>query len=122
MSPNNHVFVEESPTLVFRANASTTVSRLVGLGFPNVVYDLSRVEVMSRSYADQLHKEILFASKSGINIQLENMCLQVKDVMEVVAHTQHNRPKLTTQYQERNFSFETINDFYKLLEGKMSLN
>lgn len=121
MSPNTNVLVERSSNLALRANASTTASQLVNMGGSDVYFDLASVEVMSRSYADQLHKEIELAKQAGVNIHLLNMQELVQDVMAAVAKTQHNDPKEPQPYTERNFTFETMDEFYKLFDRKPSL-
>lgn len=121
MSLQKHVILERNSNLALRDSANAIVHRFLSLGYSEVFYDLSNVEVMSRSFADQLYKDIQQAAQVGIKIQLINMCEQVESVMSAVSKTQHNEPKETKPYVERNFTFETINDFYNMLEGKVSL-
>jgi anti-anti-sigma regulatory factor len=116
-----NIYIEQSSNLALRATASTTVSELVKSGHSEVFYDLAKVEVMSRAFADQLFKEIAMAADKGIRIQLVNMCQQAKEVMHAVSMTQHNLPKKPVQYQELNFTFDTMDEFYKLFDGESNL-
>ena len=72
--------------------------------------DFSGIEFMSRSFADQFHKErILFQRNSNYNISFKNADYQTIDILNAVANTQTDRKPFITNYQ-----LYTFNDLKKM--------
>jgi hypothetical protein len=72
--------------------------------------DFSGVEFMSRSFADQFHKErILFQRDNNCNISFKNADYQIIDILNAVANTQTDRKPFITNYQ-----LYTFNDLKKM--------
>ncbi len=122
MKTNPFTSIETLESLQFRFKAIELGEVWKNSGSPVVVYDLSSVKTISRSFADQLLKEKSTLAKSGIELQLVNVNAHVQSMLEVVAKT-FDKP---TQNQSGNYVVKFFNDnnlqeLFDMIDGKIAV-
>jgi hypothetical protein len=71
----------------------------------DIIFDFSAIDFMSRSFADQFHKEFLkLLSDKDLNISISNAPIQVIDILEVVSKTQEVKDPGTLNLPIYSFS------------------
>ena len=122
MDTQSYLHIEKSENLLFSFRAIELGEVWKNSGSPVVVYDLSTVKTISRSFADQLLKEKSTLAKSGIELQLVNVNAHVQSMLEVVAKT-FDKP---TQNQSGNYVVKFFNDnnlqeLFDMIDGKIAV-
>ena len=79
-----------------------------------IVLDFSGIEFMSRSFADELHKQINRES-SRLSFIFENLSFDLKNLLKIVEKTQTSRKKV-----HMHSSVYVINDLTKLKDYTFS--
>lgn len=77
--------------------------------------DFSEVEFMSRSFADQFHKEkISFQEKSSSVIHITNANEEIIRILQAVSHTQNKKEREFIQIPVYKFSDQSLLSKYLL--------
>lgn len=80
--------------------------------------DFSSIEFMSRSFADQFHKERLaFQAKTNCLIELKNADIQIVEILHAVSNTQKSRSSIDNS----NISILTFSNPEQLEEYMFAL-
>lgn len=77
-------------TLDTRESASKLVDMIKEEGECKVELDFTDIIFMSRSFADQFHKE-LYSSDHTIDISIKNADVSILDMLRAVSNTQNDR-------------------------------
>jgi hypothetical protein len=80
----------ESATLLAQFMKQESLSTKIELDFNGILF-------MSRSFADQFHKEI-YANENHIDLCIKNADVQITDILNAVSRTQENRKKHINTY------------------------
>ncbi|MES2389107.1 MAG: hypothetical protein V4543_13985 [Bacteroidota bacterium] len=113
-------YIEYRTELKLRLHATELSMLFRNLGAENVLYHVETVELMSRAFADQLHKEIETLKSEGISVFVIGSNAQPESVLQAVANTQHALSRETGNYVLRSFTKDNIDDFFAILDGKMA--
>ena len=111
-------FKENNIELKFRSQANNLADQFRNAHASEIFYYVDSVEVMSRSFADQLHKEIETLKSDNILVFIKGANTQVQAVLQAVAQTQNATQRETGNYIVRNFTKDNIQDFFAMLNGK----
>jgi hypothetical protein len=82
-----------------------------------IVFDFSAVTFMSRSFADQFHKESqkLISDKER-RISITNASVQVIDILQAVAKTQHTKDRISLSLPIYSFSqLDQLTDYLQAI-------
>lgn len=78
----------------------------------NVVFDFSHVEFMSRSFADQFHKERMkLKEKIGLFIQIKNASDSVRKMLVTVESTQNKKNRFYKELPVFTFSEDKMEEY-----------
>lgn len=114
------VYTETGTNLKIRTQATFLANEFRELQATVIHYNVASVTVMSRSFADQLHKEIQALRADGITVIVENKSPQVTAVLNEVAQTQTERPLVVGNFIHRSFTMDDIEEFRAILDGKLA--
>ncbi len=85
---------------------------------PTIKLNFSSIEFMSRSFADQFHKERLaFQTKNNCLIELKNADVQIIEILHAVSNTQKTRSSIDNS----NISILTFSNSEQLEEYMFAL-
>lgn len=101
------------PTLDTRESATRLVNILKEEGKLNskIEIDFSGVIFMSRSFADQFHKD-LYVDEQHLNLDIKNASFDVISMLRAVSNTQKKRKAISTSYNTLVFnSVSKLEDF-----------
>ena len=98
-------------TLDTRESASKLAELIIEAGEHTVELDFTNIIFMSRSFADQFHKE-LYNCESTVEISIKNADVSILDMLRAVSKTQHSRKAIKKNYQLISFnSLSKLEDF-----------
>lgn len=81
----------ESASLLAQFIQEESLSSKIELDFNGILF-------ISRSFADQFHKEI-YANENHIDLWIKNADVQITDILNAVSRTQENRKKRKNTYK-----------------------
>jgi hypothetical protein len=82
----------------------------------NVVFDFTNVVFMSRSFADQFHKERMkLKEKSGLTIHLKDASELIRTMLITVELTQNKRNRFYTELPVFKFSEHNLENYLSAL-------
>ena len=84
--------IEDREELKTRELARVLAAALAAKSHSSLLYDLKNVRFMSRSFADEWHKQLDALSQMGIEVVVTEARPQVRSMLDLVATTQ-NRPQ-----------------------------
>jgi GMP synthase PP-ATPase subunit len=101
-----------SLTLDSREAASSLVDMLKAEeAGSKIVLDFSDIIFMSRSFADQFHKEI-YSGEQPLDIMIKNADVSILDMLRAVSNTQNSRRKIKKNYQILSYNnLSQLEDF-----------
>ena len=106
------VFAKIGETLNTREAATLLFVCVVENYAKNVVFDFSKVEFMSRSFADQFHKERMkLKEELGLMIDLKDASESVRKMLVTVEATQNKRNRFYTELPVFRFSNDRIEEY-----------
>lgn len=106
------VFAQVGETLNTREAASLLFVCVVENYAKNVVFDFSQVEFMSRSFADQFHKERMkLKEELGLRIDLKDASESIRKMLVTVESTQNKRNRFYTELPVFRFSDDKIGEY-----------
>lgn len=98
-------------TLDTRESASRLVDIIKEEGEHKVELDFTDIIFMSRSFADQFHKE-LYSCEHTVDISIKNADISILDMLRAVSNTQNARKAIKKNYQLLSFnSISKLEDF-----------
>jgi|SRR5690606_19461048 len=98
-------------TLDTRESASRLVDIIKKEGECRVELDFANIIFMSRSFADQFHKE-LYSCDHNIDISIKNADLGILNMLRAVSNTQNARQAIKKNYQLVSFNnLSKLEDF-----------
>jgi anti-anti-sigma regulatory factor len=78
----------------------------------NIVFDFTSVVFMSRSFADQFHKERMkLKEKSGLTIHLKDASESIRTMLLTVESTQNKRNRFYTELPVFKFSDRNLENY-----------
>lgn len=99
------------PTLDTRESASRLVDMIKKEGECKIELDFTGILFMSRSFADQFHKE-LYNYDHSIDISIKNANVSILDMLQAVSNTQHARKAIKKDYQLLSYNnISKLEDF-----------
>lgn len=106
------VFAKLGETLNTREAATLLFVCVVENYAKSVVFDFSRVEFMSRSFADQFHKERMkLKEELGLMIDLKDASESVRKMLVTVEATQNKLNRFYTELPVFRFSNDRIEEY-----------
>ena len=106
------VFAQVGETLNTREAATLLFVCVVENYAKNVVFYFSKVEFMSRSFADQIHKERMkLKDQYGLIIDLKDASESVRKMLVTVEATQNKRNRFYTELPVFRFSNDRIEEY-----------
>lgn len=106
------IFSKLGETLNTREAASLLFVCVVENYAKKVVFDFSQVEFMSRSFADQFHKERMkLKDEHGLFIDLKNASEPIRKMLVTVESTQNKRNRFYTELPVFRFSDDKISEY-----------
>lgn len=113
--------LEILPKTLDTRESSTRLFDFLNTSYNNasiIKLDFSSIEFMSRSFADQFHKErLIFQTKHNCLIELKNADIQVVEILHAVSNTQKNRSSIDNS----NISILTFSSQEQLEEYMFAL-
>ena len=110
-----NINVEEQlgKSLISRSSSSELITYIKDNLCQNIELDFSEVEFMSRSFADQFHKEkVMLMSKHNVMVEVLNANEEVINMLKTVARTQNKPNRKFKVLPLYKFSdAETLNDY-----------
>lgn len=98
-------------TLDTRESASRLVDMIKEEGEVKVELDFTDIIFMSRSFADQFHKE-LYSCADSLGISIKNANVGILDMLRAVSNTQNVRKSIKKDYQLLSYnSISKLEDF-----------
>ena len=98
-----------SETLNTRDSATLLFDIILHEDAKNVVFDFSNVVFMSRSFADQFHKERMkLKDKKGLFIQIKNASDEVRKMLVTVENTQSKKNRFYRELPVFTFSEDNM--------------
>jgi anti-anti-sigma regulatory factor len=113
MRASIHIKSEFGTSLNTREAATNLCKLISSKKTTTVDLDLSGVEFMSRSFADQFYKERAELRDKGIAIFLINANEEIEKILEAVSRTQNKKDREFSDIRVRRFS--SMNDVSKFL-------
>ena len=106
------VFAQVGETLNTREAASLLFVCVVENYAKKVVFDFSQVEFMSRSFADQFHKERMkLKDEHGLFIDLKNASEPMRKMLVTLESTQNKRNRFYTELPVFRFSDDKLSEY-----------
>jgi anti-anti-sigma regulatory factor len=110
------VFAQVGETLNTREAATLLFVCVVENYAKSVVFDFSRVEFMSRSFADQFHKERMkLKEQEGLIIDLKDASESVRKMLLTVESTQNKKNRFYIELPVFRFSNDRIEEYLQAL-------
>lgn len=110
---NNHHIAVNAEQLLTRELAQEMANRWVDAGVRHLVIDLSHVQFMGRSFADEFYKQKLKLAEQNLFVEVVNASDEVFAMLKTVAATQHrpNRPA----FELKPMIFNSAEEFNRFL-------
>lgn len=106
------VFTKVGETLNTRDGATNLFESVKEFNAINVVFDFSKIEFMSRSFADQFHKErMILKEQNGLVIQIKDASETVRKMLITVESTQNKRNRFYMELPVFSFSEDKLSDY-----------
>jgi hypothetical protein len=107
-----NVFAKVGETLNSRNAANLLFECIIEENAKSVVFDFMNVEFMSRSFADQFHKERMkLKSKNGLIIGIKDASESIRKMLVTVESTQNKRNRFYMELPVFSFSEEKLSDY-----------